>query len=111
MSVALSGVSSRESWLRENAYFTTRKRYRVPSARSNSSKKPVFGKYINTPEIDVFKKPNVLLALDLAKRRSSRKHRDPLPGLGRCDCLLNEGVIGNAGAPQGAAFTALLAGC
>lgn len=67
---------------------------------------PRSGKYINSPETDIFKKSNVLFALDRAKK-SILKEKTVILCEGQIDAIAcHEGGVENAIAPLGTAFTA-----
>jgi len=67
---------------------------------------PRTGKYINSPETDIFKKSNVLFALDRAKK-SILKEKTVILCEGQIDAIAcHEGGVENAIAPLGTAFTA-----
>ena len=67
---------------------------------------PRSGKYINSPETDIFKKSNVLFALDRAKK-SILKEKTVILCEGQIDVIAcHEGGVENAIAPLGTAFTA-----
>lgn len=64
------------------------------------------GKYINSPETDIFKKSNVLFALDKAKK-AILKEKSVILCEGQIDAIsCHENGIENAIAPLGTAFTA-----
>jgi len=66
---------------------------------------PRSGKYINSPETDIFKKSNVLFALDRAKK-AILKEKAVILCEGQIDAIAcHEGGIENAIAPLGTAFT------
>ena len=66
---------------------------------------PRTGKYINSPETDIFKKSNVLFALDKAKK-GILKEKSVILCEGQIDAIAcHEGGIENAIAPLGTAFT------
>ncbi len=67
---------------------------------------PKTGKYINSPETDIFKKSNVLFALDKAKK-GILKEQTVILCEGQIDAIAcHEGGVENAIAPLGTAFTA-----
>ena len=67
---------------------------------------PKTGKYINSPETDIFKKSNVLFALDKAKK-GILKEQAVILCEGQIDAIAcHEGGVENAIAPLGTAFTA-----
>lgn len=67
---------------------------------------PRTGKYINSPETDIFKKSNVLFALDKAKK-GILKEQAVILCEGQIDAIAcHEGGVENAIAPLGTAFTA-----
>jgi DNA primase len=67
---------------------------------------PRSGKYINSPETDIFKKSNVLFALDRAKK-AILKEKAVILCEGQIDAIAcHEGGVENAIAPLGTAFTA-----
>ncbi len=67
---------------------------------------PRSGKYINSPETEIFKKSNVLFALDKAKR-GILKEQTVILCEGQIDAIAcHEGGVENAIAPLGTAFTA-----
>jgi DNA primase len=67
---------------------------------------PRSGKYINSPETDIFKKSNVLFALDRAKK-AILKEKTVILCEGQIDAIAcHEGGVENAIAPLGTAFTA-----
>jgi DNA primase len=67
---------------------------------------PRSGKYINSPETDIFKKSNVLFALDRAKK-AILKEQTVILCEGQIDAIAcHEGGVENAIAPLGTAFTA-----
>ncbi|MEP2775481.1 MAG: DNA primase [Luteolibacter sp.] len=67
---------------------------------------PRTGKYINSPETDIFKKSNVLFALDKAKK-GILKEKTVILCEGQIDAIAcHEGGVENAVAPLGTAFTA-----
>ena len=67
---------------------------------------PRTGKYINSPETDIFKKSNVLFALDKAKK-GILKEKTVILCEGQIDAIAcHEGGVENAIAPLGTAFTA-----
>ena len=67
---------------------------------------PRTGKYINSPETDIFKKSNVLFALDRAKK-AILKEKTVILCEGQIDAIAcHEGGVENAIAPLGTAFTA-----
>ncbi|MFD2257722.1 DNA primase [Luteolibacter algae] len=64
------------------------------------------GKYINSPETDIFKKSNVLFALDKAKK-AILKEKTVILCEGQIDAIsCHEAGVENAIAPLGTAFTA-----
>jgi DNA primase len=66
---------------------------------------PKSGKYINSPETDIFKKSNVLFALDRAKK-SILKEKTVILCEGQIDAIsCHEQGVENAIAPLGTAFT------
>jgi DNA primase len=66
---------------------------------------PRSGKYINSPETDIFKKSNVLFALDRAKK-AILKEKAVILCEGQIDAIAcHEGGVENAIAPLGTAFT------
>jgi DNA primase len=66
---------------------------------------PRSGKYINSPETDIFKKSNVLFALDRAKK-AILKEKAVIVCEGQIDAIAcHEGGVENAIAPLGTAFT------
>ena len=66
---------------------------------------PRSGKYINSPETDLFKKSNVLFALDRAKK-AILKEKAVILCEGQIDAIAcHEGGVENAIAPLGTAFT------
>ncbi len=66
---------------------------------------PKSGKYINSPETDIFKKSNVLFALDKAKK-SILKEKTVILCEGQIDAIsCHERGVENAIAPLGTAFT------
>jgi DNA primase len=66
---------------------------------------PRSGKYINSPETDIFKKSNVLFALDRA-RKAILKEKAVILCEGQIDAIAcHEGGVENAIAPLGTAFT------
>ncbi len=66
---------------------------------------PRTGKYINSPETDIFKKSNVLFALDKAKK-GILKEKTVILCEGQIDAIAcHEGGVENAIAPLGTAFT------
>lgn len=66
---------------------------------------PRSGKYINSPETDIFKKSNVLFALDRAKK-AILKEKAVILCEGQIDAIAcHEGGVENAVAPLGTAFT------
>lgn len=66
---------------------------------------PKSGKYINSPETDIFKKSNVLFALDRAKK-SILKDKTVILCEGQIDAIsCHEQGVENAIAPLGTAFT------
>lgn len=67
---------------------------------------PRSGKYINSPETEIFKKSNVLFALDRAKK-AILKEKAVILCEGQIDAIAcHEGGVENAIAPLGTAFTA-----
>lgn len=67
---------------------------------------PRSGKYINSPETDIFKKSNVLFALDKSKK-GILKEKAVILCEGQIDAIAcHEGGVENAIAPLGTAFTA-----
>ena len=67
---------------------------------------PKTGKYINSPETDIFKKSNVLFGLDKAKK-GILKEQTVILCEGQIDAIAcHEGGVENAIAPLGTAFTA-----
>lgn len=67
---------------------------------------PKTGKYINSPETDIFKKSNVLFALDKAKK-SILKEKTVIICEGQIDAIAcHEGGVENVVAPLGTACTA-----
>ncbi|MGJ8644200.1 MAG: DNA primase [Luteolibacter sp.] len=67
---------------------------------------PRTGKYINSPETDIFKKSNVLFALDKSKK-GILKEKAVILCEGQIDAIAcHEGGVENAIAPLGTAFTA-----
>jgi DNA primase len=67
---------------------------------------PRSGKYINSQETDIFKKSNVLFALDRAKK-AILKEKAVILCEGQIDAIAcHEGGVENAIAPLGTAFTA-----
>lgn len=67
---------------------------------------PKTGKYINSPETDIFKKSNVLFALDKAKKAIT-KEKTVILCEGQIDAIsCHERGVENAIAPLGTAFTA-----
>ena len=67
---------------------------------------PRSGKYINSPETDIFKKSNVLFALDRAKK-AILKEKAVILCEGQIDAIAcHEGGVENAIAPLGTAFPA-----
>jgi DNA primase len=66
---------------------------------------PRSGKYINSPETEIFKKSNVLFALDRAKK-AILKEKTVILCEGQIDAIAcHEGGVENAIAPLGTAFT------
>ena len=66
---------------------------------------PRSGKYINSPETEIFKKSNVLFALDRAKK-AILKEKAVILCEGQIDAIAcHEGGVENAIAPLGTAFT------
>lgn len=66
------------------------------------------GKYVNSPETEIFKKGNILYGLDKAAPNITKSpHREAILCEGQIDCIrLHTGGFPVAVAPQGTAFTA-----
>lgn len=65
------------------------------------------GKYVNSPETEIFKKGNILYGLDKAAANITKSpHREAILCEGQIDCIrLHTGGFPIAVAPQGTAFT------